>query len=200
MKKLFAVAALVAAVVVAPAALAGPVGAVAPAGAPTSLTKYCPGTLLASVTLDVRNDADAGLLGGLWARDDYRLGVTIYRVAKDTYCASTQYTGGFTALGGVSPGALGTVATGRSGRISGAHRSTYFTARWRPSKATSGYVGAYDYRCNGIGACPGRVDWLGFYFTDVRGYALAWWHFIYDGGEYGLWVHRSYGSSGDVSG
>jgi hypothetical protein len=193
--------------VAATGATAAPGESAEPTGmAPVAQTKYCPGALdsagvrVAGVTMDVRDDVDYGLGGHTWARDDYRVTLTIYRVGWSLYCASVSTVGTFETQEGLSPGATSKVDDGRSGSIGGGYRTTLFVGSFRPSKPTSGHIGTYDYGCRGTSECPGRVNWLDFYFTNVVGFGKAWFLYHYNAGAHGVWANRSQASTGDISG
>ena len=55
----------------------------------------------------------------VWATADYTRTLQVYRVAKNTYCATWRDSGTFVTVAGQSPGGTGTVAkNGKSGTVS----------------------------------------------------------------------------------
>jgi hypothetical protein len=166
-------------------------------------SKYCDQTapIVVWVTQLVMNDVDSGVAGNAWAVDKYAREILVRRTGHKTYCAALRYyDGAFATVAGISPGGTGFVSDGISGTLTGGYKTVNFRARFRPLAPTSGDIGVADFACDLSFTCPGAVSWLDLYFTDVQGFALDWWAWIYDAGANGLWVNRSTGNSGDILG
>jgi hypothetical protein len=112
-----------------------------------------------------------------------------------------MYGGKFETRAGLSPGATGIVGAGIGGQLAGNYRTRVFRATWRPTAATSGWIGIFDYACDDFGNCPGYVDWKGLYFRDLSGFAIARYSFQYQTEYNGIWTNRApEGNSGDITG
>lgn len=172
-------------------------------GAPLSSGAYsCPqGNLVINVKQRVLNDVDSGL-GGYWVFDDFVRSIQVVELYPGTYCAALKYQGQFTTIAGPSPSGVGEVSEGVIGTFEGGYVSTVFTATLlsSPSQRTMGSIGTFDYACDGAGNCPGYVDWTTIYFTDVAGFDLAWWGWVYHAGNNGSWVNSADGNAGDIAG
>jgi hypothetical protein len=187
MSKAFVLAAVAFALVAAPSAFAAP-GGQGPARTWTEAKTYCPsGPNVIYVNQYGLTEPDVGLQGNTWAGDVYQRTISVVRVAPNTYCAATRYSGTFTSIAGLSPSGLGWVGDGDTAPFYGGTRSTVFTASWSPIAPTSGTTWPV-------------VDWKSLYFTGVQGYDLMWWTFSYYGGTYGYWQNQATGSSGDITG
>lgn len=162
----------------------------------------CPGgQLVINVVQDVVNDADSGVAGNAWAFDHYTRQIQVWQVSSDTFCALVQYEGGFVTKAGPSPAGTGTIAAGIAGTLQGGYRSTVFTGTLNstPAYPTGGNIGTFDYKCDASFNCPGRVDWVSAYFGSSSGFDLAWWGWIYHGGNNSTWVNASTGNQGDIT-
>jgi hypothetical protein len=96
--------------------------------------------------------------------------------------------GAFTTVAGASPGGTGTIAAGITGTFEGGYVSTVFTGVLKtvPGASTRGNIGSFDYACDtSTGVCPGYVDWKSLYFDSTAGFDLAWWGWVYHGGDDG---------------
>jgi hypothetical protein len=162
--------------------------------------KYCPlGPLVVNVTQNVIGDVDRGADGHVWALDNYSRLLQVTQVGPNLYCAGTRYTGTFLSLGGRSPQGGSYVSPGVVGTIGGGFKATVFSAKFRPQAPTTGTT-TYFYGCDLSGNCPGYVDWVSQYFTDVSGYGWDRWQFIYYTSLNGYWNNSWLFNSGDVSG
>jgi hypothetical protein len=148
----------------------------------------------------VRNDADSGVGGNAWAFDNFVRQIVVVKTGDRTYCAITRYGGVFTTIDGTSPGGAGHVSAGIVGAFGGGYRSTAFTADFAPTKPTSGSIGTVNYGCDASFNCPGRFDWTTLYFTNVAGFDLAWWGWLYKTQAHGTWLNAITGNVGDIAG
>jgi hypothetical protein len=158
-------------------------GAASFASARGAYTTSCPAysPQVASVTYAVTGEPVTGAGGNVWSSASYKRTLMIYRVSKNSYCATWRDTGTFTTLAGTSPGGTGTVGDGISGTLTRTAVTTNFTATWQPSAATSGFLGTY--------AAP--VDWTSFYFSNVQGLDLVWFANLYGTPAHGAWGSRT---------
>ena len=163
---------------------------------------FCPaGTQVAFVTQNVRNAADRGLGGNVWALANYTRYISIIQTGPETYCAALSYvSGSFTTTGnGPSPGlSARNLRAGISGIIGGSYRTSPFIGVWAPSVPTSGSIGTYDYQCDASGNCPGYVDWTSLFFAGTVGFTANWWSWAYSTSANGLWVQRADLTYGDI--
>ena len=164
--------------------------------------RYCPsGPIVVDVTQDVVNDVDIGTAGNVWAGTYYTRRLIVTRIDSRTFCAVAMYGGKFETRAGLSPSATGIVGPGIGGRLAGNYRTTVFKAMWRPTAATSGWIGTFDYACDAFASCPGYVDWKSLYFTDVSNFAIARYSFQYQTFANGTWTNRApEANSGDITG
>jgi hypothetical protein len=199
-KRVAIVAVMAIALLAAPTAFAMPNDGVT--GPAYAAKAFCPsGTMVAYVTQNVRNAADRGLAGNVWALADYTRYIAVIQTGPATYCAALTYvSGSFTTTGnGPSPGLSSrTLRSGISGIIGGGYRTTTFIGTWAPSVPTSGSIGTYDYGCDASGDCPGYVDWTSLFFSSTVGFTANWWGWIYSTSANGLWVQRADITYGDI--
>lgn len=161
----------------------------------------CPsGSLVINVVHKVTNDADSGVAGNAWASDDYVRQIQVVQVTPGTYCATVKYQGNFTTYTGRSPQNTGDIDAGIVGTFDGGYTSTVFpgTLQTSPAHKVKGSIGTFDYDCDGAFDCPGYFDWVNTYFSSTAGFELAWWGWIYHGGQNGTWVNSVDGNSGDI--
>lgn len=153
-----------------------------------------------NVEQKVKNDADSGVAGNAWAFDNYEREIKVYRTTEEnSYCAIVKYEGKFITLAGPSPNNTGTVAAGIRGEFEGGYRATFTgTLKSSPLKKTHGSIGTYDYACDTLFNCPGRVSWLSFYFDGVASFDQPWWGWIYHADDHGTWINASTGNVGDI--
>ena len=158
-------------------------GAVSPASALGTYTTSCPAysPLVASVSYAVTGDPVTDANGDVWASADYTRTLQVFRVAKNTYCATWRDTGTFVTVGSQSPGGSGTVDAGIVGRLTRTGVTTNFTGNWQPHAATSGALGTF----------AGPFDWTSLYFTNVQGLGLVWYANLYTTPLNGSWGSRT---------
>ena len=182
-------------------------------GSPADAATFTPGPQLAAsacgtdrslvinVVEAVVDDRDDGVHGNVWASDSYMRMIQVWQTGADTFCATVRYAGSFVTIAGDSPGGTGSVAAGIRGVMHGGYRSTSFHATLLASPAwrTRGFVGVVDYGCHGTTTCPGRIDWVGQYFSGAGDFALAWWGWEYRAGSHGTWINAADGNSGDIN-
>jgi hypothetical protein len=201
MRKAVAItAATVVALLSAPLALGMPIDGVT--GLTYSAKAFCPpGTQVVYVTQDVRNSADRGLAGNVWALDNYRRVISVVQTGPFSYCAALSYvTGNFRTNTGRSPSGLRFVKSGITGTMGGSYRTSVFLGTWAPTAPTSGSIGTFDYGCDVSPDCPGLVDWTTLYFSSTIGFTANWWSWAYATSANGTWVQRPDITYGDVSG
>src|SRR4029077_5606835 len=112
----------------------------------TTYTTACPAgsALIANVSYGVTGESVEGANGDVWAKADYTRRLTVFRVSKDTYCASWQDVGTFTTEAGPSPGTTGrTVSSGIQGTFSRVAVTTNFTGTFKDGTQTSGSLGTF---------------------------------------------------------
>jgi hypothetical protein len=193
----------VAALLAAPAALAMPVDGLT--GAAYISSAVCPsGRIVASVTQNVKNAADRGNLGNVWARDNYARTILVIQSGPTSFCASVNYRYGystFTSIAGPSPGGTGVVSDGVTGGISASYRTTTFFGLLlaTPLEPISGSF-TTDYQCDDQGNCPGLVDWWTFYFSTVVGLTPNFWTYGYISSGHGNFIQNPTRAPGDITG
>ncbi|WIG61286.1 MAG: hypothetical protein OJF49_004034 [Ktedonobacterales bacterium] len=165
-----------------------------------------------NVTQKIINDADSGQGGNYWAFDTVTRTIQVWNIGPDTYCATVMYNGSFQAISGQeSPGTGGILTGDEYGSMHGGYVSTTFTAQLNLSNPTvwpaNGKVNGgnpTDYQCDVNGNCPGFVDWSSMYFSNISGFDLSSWGWIYHGLDHadssstGTWVNASNGNTGDI--
>ena len=158
-------------------------GAVSPASALGTYTTSCPAyaQLVASTSYRVTGEAVTGANSNVWATADYTRTLQIYRVAKNTYCATWRDSGTFATVAGESPAGTGTVGAGIAGKLTRTAVTTSFTATWQPAAPRSGELGTF--------AAP--FDWTSVYFNDVQGLDLVWYSNLYTTPANGAWGSRT---------
>jgi hypothetical protein len=157
-------------------------GAVSSASARGTYTTSCPAysQLVVNVTYVVTGDPVTGVdPNNVWATADYTRTLQVYRVAKNTYCATWRDSGTFVTVAGQSPGGTGTVDDWIVGKLTRTAVTTNFTATWQPGAATSGPLGA------------GPSDWTSLYFGNVQGLGLVWYSNLYTTLANGAWGSRT---------
>jgi hypothetical protein len=161
------------------------------------------GSQVVNVVQFVNDDRDDGVHGNVWASTAYVRHIEVWQQSATTFCAVTHYTGAFKTIVGVdTPGGTSSFTRSVAGILHGGYRTTTFTGTLNPSPAyrTRGFIGTFDYDCNGTFTCPGFVDWKSAYFTSVGGdFDLAWWGWQY-AYKNQRWINSSDGNSGDITG
>lgn len=197
MKRLVAVLSAVVAVL----ALSG-VGVWAPAGAADQPPLCAPQVKgqVADVTEHVRNLADLGVDGHVWALTEDDIRIQIWRVGTHHFCVRRDFHGTFRSFAGVSPNLTGTVSAGVTGTENGTDWAV-FTGTWAPRVRTSGLVGDVDLGCTQDGACAAHrgVGYL-FFADDFQALHVRQYDFVYDAGAQGVWHESSDASQGDITG
>lgn len=157
------------------------------------------GKLVVNVHQQIRNDADSGTRGNVWALDDYQRSIKVWQVAPGRFCSIALYDGQFRTVAGPSPGGTGNISEGITGRFDGGYRMD-FKAKLlaRPLRRNLGDIGTFDYRCDASGRCPGSVYWVSLYFTNIRGDKPDWWGWLYRTSSNGTWLNSSDGVEGDI--
>jgi hypothetical protein len=158
-------------------------GAVSTASARGMYTTTCPAysQLVASVTYLVTGDPVTGADGNVWATADYTRMLQVYRVSKNTYCATWRDSGTFVTVAGPSPAGTGTVDAGIIGKLTRTAVTTNFNATWQPKASTSGTLGTL--------AAP--ADATSLYFSNVQGLDLVWYSNLYLTPANGAWGSRT---------
>src|SRR5207245_1407055 len=136
-------------------------GTVSTASGRATLTTTCPSgsQVVANVIIPVTGDPVTDANGNVWATATYTRTLIVFRVTKDTYCATWRDTGTFTTTGSQSPGGTGDLGPGITGTLTRTGTTNTFTATWQPSAATSGTLTPQ----------AGPFDWPSPYFSDVQG-------------------------------
>jgi len=140
----------------------GPVAHASPAPRPFA----CSGTPIVSVIALVRNEADGGVTGHVWAVDGILEQARIWQETSTTFCVVETDVGSFHSFAGVSPGGTGTISAGRTGLTLGIQRFE-LNATLHPIAPVRGYLGAFDFKCDQLGNCPGNVRFSSLYFTNI---------------------------------
>jgi hypothetical protein len=176
------------------------VGTAAPASADP--TTDCSGAKaqVVDVTRSLRNAADFGADGHVWALDNYFEHMQLWRVGQHQYCLRLDDRGTFTSFAGVSPNLTGTVGAGVTGTWHGTILA-YLTGDFAPVAAVSGDLGEFDERCHQDGTCTWPLWASDLYFS--KGYQhvrYAQFGATFDGGAHGTWIQDLRANSGDITG
>lgn len=151
-----------------------------------------------NVNQKILNSVDSGIAGNNWAQDSYNRHIEVWQLGDGSFCAILKYEGHFVTFAGPSPGNTGTLDDGIRGTFEGGYRTTIFTGTFTPTKPTHGNIGTFDYQCDVAGNCPGLVSWTDLYFTNINGFDLEWWGWVYHAGKHGHWINSVDGNSGDI--
>ena len=172
--------------------------------APPPLT--CSGTLLVDVSARILNEANAGVLGNIWALDAINERARVWQTSAPAaagspgiYCVVTTATGSFNTFAGQSPEGTGTVTAGVRGLVASIQRFE-LTAIFRPVVPLNGFLGTFDFRCNQQGTCPGNVLLSALFFQQITGFGGAGLASVYFAGHHGTWIQTSSGDLGDITG
>jgi hypothetical protein len=161
----------------------------------------CPGggPLVVNVYATLRNAADHGADGHVWALDAARESMQIWQVGPNTYCLKRQYAGTFTTFAGVSPEGTGTVSGGVIGRWNG-EIVGLIHGTFAPTVSTRGFVGDFDWQCQQDGTCLGwgtrftpRV-----YFSSIDSFQFLVYGATFEAGACGVWRQSLDGNTGDI--
>jgi hypothetical protein len=166
----------------------------------------CSGTLLVDVSARILNEADAGVLGNVWALDAIteraRVWQTTAPVAVGSpggYCVVESSSGSFATFAGPSPEGTGAVTAGVRGLLASVQRFEV-AAIFRPLVPLSGFLGTFDFGCNQQGVCPGNVRFSSLFFQQITGVSGAGLASVYVAGQHGTWIQTSSGDFGDITG
>jgi hypothetical protein len=151
------------------------------------------------VTRSIRNLADFGVDGHVWALDSFEDRLRIWRVGTDRYCVRRDLEGTFETFAGPSPNLTGTVDEGIIGTFTGTVMFTN-TAEFLPQVPVSGYLGEFDAACSQDGSCSGFPSVVDLYFPDgPRTLRFFWREAVFDGGSHGTFVQNADGNFGDIT-
>lgn len=152
------------------------------------------------VTRSIRNLADFGVDGHVWALDSFEDRLRIWRVGTDRYCVRRDLEGTFETFAGPSPNLTGTVDEGITGTFTGTVMFTN-TAEFVPQVPVSGYLGEFDADCSHDGSCSGTLpSVVDLYFPDgPRTFRFFWREAVFDGGSHGTFVQNADGNFGDIT-
>ena len=142
------------------------------------------------------------MAGNYWALDTYERQIKVYQTTTaGNYCALVRYDGKFVTFAVASPQNTGTVGAGVKGEMEGGYRGIITgSLKASPLWTTHGNVGVFDYACDILGNCPGRVSWLAQYFDAGYGFDYGWWGWEYKTENNGSWINAVTGNSGDITG
>ena len=159
---------------------------------------------LVDVTQAITNDDDSGVGGNAWAHDDYTRNIKVFKTTtQNVYCVVLNYDGVFETYAGASPQNTGVIPAGIQGTMRGGYRAIV-TGVFNPTQPTSGFIGNFDYQCDGSFNCPGYVSWTTFYFDQpTSGFDYQWWGWKYstdDVGHKSRWINACTGPDLDCPG
>lgn len=158
---------------------------------------------LVDVRQHVINDVDSGLVE-YWAFDKYERHIRVWNVGGNTHCALVQYDGDFKGVAGqTSPQGTGILSGDERGYMDGGYRATFNGTLAPTDLANWPLTGTvkpnpFDYGCDILANCPGRVDWVSKYFPGYSDFTQPWWGWIYAGGNFGTWVNSIDMTAGDI--
>jgi hypothetical protein len=174
-----------------------------PSASPVTSRPYeCPTAkpLVVDVTLTVRNLADVGSDGHVWALDDFTEHTQVWQLGPKLFCARRESTGSFTSFAGVSPAGTGTISAGVTGELRGI-RYLRLIGEFDPSYPTTGYLGEFDGMCQQDGICPGILPRLStLYFSPLHTVSERWYDFVFTSDGHGTWHESPAGDTGDITG
>jgi hypothetical protein len=153
---------------------------------------------LYDVTLTVKNVADLGSDGHVWALDAYTQHIQVWRIGQKHSCFRMEYDGTWTSFAGVSPGGTGTISEGVTGTFYGM-RILRLTGEFNPQYPLSGHVADFDWQCGADGTCTGPRPSPGMYFSPITNVNSTWYEFHATSATNGTWHDTKYGYSGDIT-
>jgi len=170
---------------------------------------HATGDPIISIRERIVHDVDSGQAGNNWAFDTINRQIQVWNVGLNNYCGIIKDDADFQGVAGeTSPGQTTLKATSLTGdehgEFRGGYRTTVFSGTLYVADQTNwplhGEVkpNPVDYGCNIQGTCPGYINWTSKYFTNISGFDLAWWGWIYFGGDSGTWVNAITGNFGDI--
>ena len=155
---------------------------------------------VADVTEHLRNWADTGTDGHVWALTEDDVRIRVWKVGTDQFCVRRDIHGTFRSFAGVSPNLTGKVSEGVTGTEDGGDWAV-MTGGWAPAVPVSGFVGDFDLGCTQDGACalhrgPGYL----FFADDLKALHSRRFDLVYDAGVHGRWHESNDASTGDIRG
>jgi hypothetical protein len=155
---------------------------------------------VADVTERLRNWADIGTDGHVWALTEDDVRIRVWQVGSNHYCVRRDIHGTFRAFAGISPNLTGTVSAGVTGTEDGTDWAV-LTGNWSPRVPVSGFVGDVDLGCTQTGDCAlHRGPAYLFFADDVKALHVRQFDLAYDGGDHGIRRESSDVSTGDITG
>lgn len=171
------------------------------------------GKAVIDVVQKVQNDVDSGLGSNAyfpgqtnyWNVESYTRHIKVWQDKDNdptTWCAIVTYENGhFDAFyKQTGPGGTGLIGSGVDGVMRGGYRAVFNgTMLQDPAWAKKGNIGTFDYNCDLLANCPGRVDWVAQYFgPGYTNFDRPYWGWTYNAGKHGVWVNASTGNSGNI--
>jgi hypothetical protein len=156
--------------------------------------------LVVDVTLSVKNLADYGTPGHVWALDDFTEHVQMWQIGPKQFCVRRESTGTWTSFAGVSPGGTGTISAGLTGTL---HGVVYvrLIGEFDPIYPTTGYIGEFDGMCQQDGTCTGTLPRSRtLYFPRLYHVDEKWFDFVATSDDHGTWHQTPAGDTGDITG
>lgn len=155
---------------------------------------------VADVTEHLRNWADLGIDGHVWALTDDDVRIRVWKIGTNHYCVRRDIRGTFRSFAGVSPNLTGTVSADVTGTEEGTDWAV-ITGDWAPRVPLSGFIGDFDLGCTQDDVCalhrgPGYL----FFDDAIKALQVRQFDLVYDGGDHGVWRESSDGSTGDITG
>jgi hypothetical protein len=155
---------------------------------------------VADVTERLRNWADVGTDGHVWALTDDEVRIRVWKLGTNHFCVRRDIHGTFRSFAGVSPNLTGTVSAGVTGTEDGEDWAV-ITGHWAPRVPLSGFIGDFDLGCAQDGECvlhrgPGYL----FFDDDIKALQSRQFALVYNGASHGIWRESNDGSSGDITG
>jgi hypothetical protein len=179
----------------------------------------CPsGRKVLNVVRKIINAVDSGTGSNVdgfpwWADTDYVQQIQVVQTGPDSFRATVKSQGSFESVGGDSPGCVdngtcgtdeGTLGVGVIGTFQGGMISTFAGTLSPNGMRTKGSIGILDAGCDPStpAGCPAPVfsAWLDDYFPGFTGLELPWWGWVYHAGNNGIWVNKTDGNEGDITG
>jgi hypothetical protein len=177
-----------------------------------------PGRKILNVVRKVINAVDSGTGDNVdgfpwWADSEYVQQIQVVQTGPGAFCATVKSQGSFESVEGDSPGCddngtcdspAGEIGAGVIGTFQGGMINT-FTGTFNPgAMRTKGSIGTLDAGCDPStpAGCPAPVfsAWLDDYFPGFSGLDLPWWGWVYHAGNNGIWVNKTDGNEGDITG
>ena len=135
---------------------------------PSFATYACAGAIVVDVTVQVRNEADGGAAGHVWALLDVTEHMQVFQESSTRYCVVETDAGRFHSFAGESPGGTGSIGAHRSGVTLGIQRFE-LGGTLHPNVPVTGSLGKFNFKCDRSGNCPGNVRFSQLFFTGITG-------------------------------